>query len=160
MLKKSHNDPPASHGGIHKTLERVRRLYYWPKLINDVKAYILSCEICKTTKHPSWTQWPPIGVAPESQRFFQISLGQCENFHCFGPLLQVCILEGGQEAYSRCGDKICSNSCSTRSDSRRQKHLTMVPKFKRKHFKSFFGNIKCLTPLQRLTLLRRMHPKG
>jgi len=70
FLKKNHDDPLASHGGIHKTLERVRRYYSWPGLVNDVKSYTQSCETCKSTKAPNRTQRPPMGVTPVSQRFF------------------------------------------------------------------------------------------
>jgi len=49
-LKKAHNDPFASHGGVQKTVERLRRYYYWPGLVRDVKQYIEGCITCKTTK--------------------------------------------------------------------------------------------------------------
>ena len=71
VLVKAHDHPLASHGGIHKTLERIRRYYYWPGLINDVKKYISSCEICKSTKAPNNVMRPPMGKFVESQRFFQ-----------------------------------------------------------------------------------------
>jgi len=71
LLKKNHDDPLASHGGIHKTLEWVLRYYYWPGLVNDVKSYTQSCETCKSTKAPNRTHRPPMGVAPVSERFFQ-----------------------------------------------------------------------------------------
>jgi len=57
----------ASHRGIHKTLERVRRYYYWPGLVKDVKSYVLACDTCKMTKATNSVQRPPIGVPPESE---------------------------------------------------------------------------------------------
>ncbi|XP_033237657.1 uncharacterized protein [Drosophila pseudoobscura] len=71
VLRNAHDNPLASHGGIHKTLERIRRYYYWPGLVADVKKYIQACDVCKTTKAPNTIQRPKIGIAPESQRFFQ-----------------------------------------------------------------------------------------
>jgi len=71
LLKKNHDYPLASHGGTHKTLERLRRYYYWPGLVNDVKSYTQSSETCKSTKAPNRTQRPPMGVAPVSEWFFQ-----------------------------------------------------------------------------------------
>jgi len=71
FLKKAHDDPLASHGGVHKSLERIRRYYFWPGLVTDVKEYIGNCDICRRTKSPNRVQRPPIGIAPESQRFFQ-----------------------------------------------------------------------------------------
>ncbi|XP_044573282.1 uncharacterized protein K02A2.6-like [Drosophila ananassae] len=69
VLKKSHDDPLASHGGVHKTLER--RYYFWPGMVNDVKDYISACESCRMTKAPNRALRPPMGKAVESQRFFQ-----------------------------------------------------------------------------------------
>jgi len=37
LLKNAHDDPLASHGCVHKTLERLKRYYYWPGLVKDVK---------------------------------------------------------------------------------------------------------------------------
>jgi len=71
VLKRAHDDPLASHGGGHKTLERIRRYYFWPGLVTDVKEYTGNCDICRRTKAPNRVQWPPMGIAPESQRFFQ-----------------------------------------------------------------------------------------
>lgn len=71
IKKNVYDDPLASHGGIHKTLERVRRYYFWPGLVktyNDQKKNF----VCKSTKAPNHTLRPPMGVAPESQRAFQI----------------------------------------------------------------------------------------
>ncbi|XP_044313064.1 uncharacterized protein K02A2.6-like [Drosophila rhopaloa] len=65
--KLSDLKPLASHGGIHKTLERVRKYYYWPSLVKDVKVHVLACE----TKAAIKIQRPPMGVPAESQRFFQ-----------------------------------------------------------------------------------------
>jgi len=38
VLFQARNSPLASHGGIHKSVERVRRYYFWPRLVPDVKA--------------------------------------------------------------------------------------------------------------------------
>lgn len=71
ILSQAHNNPIASHGGIHKTIERIRRCYFWPGLVVDVKAYINACDICKMTKAPNTVLRPPMGKAAETQRVFQ-----------------------------------------------------------------------------------------
>jgi len=48
VLFQAHNSPLASHGGKHKTVERVRRYYFSPRLVPDVKAYVNACETCKS----------------------------------------------------------------------------------------------------------------
>lgn len=50
VLKQCHDDPTSGHFGIAKTISRVTELYYWPKMISDVKNYVLSCEICCAQK--------------------------------------------------------------------------------------------------------------
>nr|XP_043065612.1 uncharacterized protein LOC122320996 [Drosophila bipectinata] len=47
VMKEAHDSPTAAHGGIHKTLERIRRMYYWPGLVRDVKDYVGNCEAVK-----------------------------------------------------------------------------------------------------------------
>jgi len=56
----------SAHGGIAKTLEIIRRQFYWPGMVTQVREYIRSCVVCKTTKAPKFTHKPP--------------MGQCSNF--------------------------------------------------------------------------------
>lgn len=70
-LRIAHDSPMAAHGGFLKTLERVRRTYYWPKLVDDVRDYVGKCAVCKASKAPNQVMRPPMGKSPESQRFFQ-----------------------------------------------------------------------------------------
>lgn len=71
VISQAHNSPLASHGGMHKTIERVRRYYFWPGLVSDIKTYINACEVCKSTKSPNSVLRPPMGKAAETQRVFQ-----------------------------------------------------------------------------------------
>lgn len=50
ILKQCHNDPTSGHFGISKTLSRITELYYWPKMIMDIKNYVANCEICCAQK--------------------------------------------------------------------------------------------------------------
>lgn len=60
-----------AHFGINKTLERVRKCYFWPGLVNSVRNYINSCEKCKSTKHPNFVVRPPMGQPYMTLRVFQ-----------------------------------------------------------------------------------------
>lgn len=40
VISQAHNSPLASHGGMHKTIERVRRYYFCPGLVSDIKSYV------------------------------------------------------------------------------------------------------------------------
>lgn len=73
-ISQAHNSPLASHGGIHKPIERVRRYYFWPGLVPDIRNYINSCQICKSTKPLYQVLRPPMGKAAETQRVFSSSL--------------------------------------------------------------------------------------
>lgn len=71
VIVRAHDSPIASHGGIYKTLELIRRNFYWPGMVRDVRKYIQGCEICKTTKAPNFVMKPPMGNQNISIRPFQ-----------------------------------------------------------------------------------------
>lgn len=71
VLYGAHNPPNSAHGGIFKTLDRIRRYFYWPGMVADVKRYIAECELCKTSKVPNYTLRPPMGKAAETCRPFE-----------------------------------------------------------------------------------------
>lgn len=50
ILKQHHDDVLASHGGVKKTLARVRTRYTWPAMSKDIRNYVRKCEVCQTTK--------------------------------------------------------------------------------------------------------------
>ena len=50
VLKYLHDSPVAGHPGIQRTIELVKRTFWWPKLHEFVKDYVLSCVICQSTK--------------------------------------------------------------------------------------------------------------
>lgn len=70
-IVNAHELPSASHGGIDKTLDLVRRHFYWPGLSKDVREFVLKCEVCKQTKAPNYTLRPPMGKAFTAERPFQ-----------------------------------------------------------------------------------------
>ena len=50
FIPKFHDDPAASHSGKTKTYEFLRRYYYWPGIIDDVKRFVKNCYGCKKSK--------------------------------------------------------------------------------------------------------------
>lgn len=71
VVADAHNPSAASHGGIGKTAELIRRFYYWPSITKDVRDFILRCNVCKETKAPSKTLRPPMGRPFPAERPFQ-----------------------------------------------------------------------------------------
>jgi len=55
VLQQCHDDPTSGHPGIHSTLERVERQYWWPSMRAFVKKYVEGCDTCarkKNVQHP------------------------------------------------------------------------------------------------------------
>ena len=53
IIKEKHNGSLEDHFGLDKTLEQVRRFYYWPKLQVDVRRYVEGCTIFQREKGTS-----------------------------------------------------------------------------------------------------------
>jgi hypothetical protein len=46
VMKLHHDDPLAGHYGVEKTLELLRRSWYWENMETDVRAYCKECDVC------------------------------------------------------------------------------------------------------------------
>jgi len=46
IIREKHCGTMAGHFGLDKTLDLVRRYYYWPKLQSDVRKFVETCVIC------------------------------------------------------------------------------------------------------------------
>ncbi|CAD7089964.1 unnamed protein product [Hermetia illucens] len=71
VITRAHDHPLSAHGGVGKTLGRLRLWFYWPKMVSQVKDYIRNCETCKTSKASNQTLQPLMGKALISDRVFQ-----------------------------------------------------------------------------------------
>ena len=57
ILRQYHDAPASGHQGIEKTIERLRRTYFWPGMTKAVKEYVTSCDSCfrnKAHKHKEY----------------------------------------------------------------------------------------------------------
>ena len=52
ILQMCHDHPVAGHYGREKTLDLVRRDFFWPRLRDDVVDFVKSCTTCARTKVP------------------------------------------------------------------------------------------------------------
>ncbi|KAL2886811.1 retrovirus polyprotein [Ceratocystis lukuohia] len=50
LLKRHHVDPISGHGGRDATIVALRRQFFWPKMIEDVKRLLRNCDWCGRTK--------------------------------------------------------------------------------------------------------------
>lgn len=69
ILKECHDSMWAGHPGKKRTLALVQRYYYWPRLHEDVEAYVKTCLVCQQDKieqkHPAGLLEPlPIAERP------------------------------------------------------------------------------------------------
>lgn len=71
VIEKAHVTTTAAHGGIAKTLDRIRRFFYWPRMTLQVREYIRSCQICNETKPANPNLRPSIGQEVVTERPFQ-----------------------------------------------------------------------------------------
>src|SRR3954470_10517443 len=50
ILHDHHDAPIAGHQGIERTYEAIHHLFYWPRMNNDVRNYVKSCDSCQRIK--------------------------------------------------------------------------------------------------------------
>jgi len=72
VLEECHGAPTSGHGGTYKTFHRVRQHYYWPKMNDDVKSYVQSCQVCQAQKIER--KKPPglMGATPKVPKPFEM----------------------------------------------------------------------------------------
>lgn len=52
VLQDVHDQPSSGHPGITRTLQMLKRHYYWPGCTADVKRYVRNCHPCQRSKAP------------------------------------------------------------------------------------------------------------
>ena len=52
VLKEIHDQPASSHPGVARTVDLLRRHYYWPGHAKTIKRYIRNCHPCQRSKSP------------------------------------------------------------------------------------------------------------
>jgi hypothetical protein len=51
LIASLHHSAIGGHSGIRATYQRVKKLFYWPGLKQDVQNYVTACPICQRSKH-------------------------------------------------------------------------------------------------------------
>lgn len=67
----AHNPPLAAHPGVGKTLEKLQRSFFWPRMASRVKSFVSSCNVCKESKAPNNTLRPLMGRQVMAERPWQ-----------------------------------------------------------------------------------------
>lgn len=71
LIQKAHDDLTSAHGGVGKNLYRLRKLYYWPGMVSQVRRYVSNCTVCKETKPCNRPLHPTMGDEVITERPFQ-----------------------------------------------------------------------------------------
>ena len=68
LLSEAHDSRMGGHFGVEKTLEKMRRFWFWQGLAHDVDVYVHSCVRCQKTKHettrPKGLLYPLVASRP------------------------------------------------------------------------------------------------
>ena len=51
LLAEAHDSVFGGHFGVERTVEKIKRFWYWPGLQKDTEEYIASCSVCQVMKH-------------------------------------------------------------------------------------------------------------
>ena len=50
ILQEFHDSPTAGHMGFAKTYQSIKRLYWWPRMKEEIRGYIKHCPSCQRCK--------------------------------------------------------------------------------------------------------------
>lgn len=70
ILKENHDD--TFHQGYEKTLARIQKRFYWPKMGSTIRSYIQACTTCKEIKAPFVAVTPEMGKMRQASYPWQI----------------------------------------------------------------------------------------
>lgn len=51
ILQECHDSVMGGHAGVLRTLQRVKEMFYWPKMRKRVQEYVAACSVCQTHKY-------------------------------------------------------------------------------------------------------------
>lgn len=71
VIKSNHDEVSSGHFGMFKTLSKIKRYYYWPKMKDSVTEYVRKCEVCRLTKPLNIQTQPPMGNFRDPKAIFR-----------------------------------------------------------------------------------------
>lgn len=83
ILRQLHDDPQAARQlRLQKTWNRIRRRFFWPKMLADIQRYINSCEACQKFCRSNQTPSGPLQPLPVTEKPFEkIGVGKLGPFY-------------------------------------------------------------------------------
>jgi hypothetical protein len=77
IIRSHHDSPVYGHPGISKMVQLTERLYWWPKMRQDIMEYVKGCTECqrhKVNNRPTKAPLQPIYPKPEAVPFETVAL--------------------------------------------------------------------------------------
>jgi hypothetical protein len=77
IIQSHHDSPIHRHPGISKMVQLTERLYWWPKMRQDIMEYVKGCAECqrhKVNNRPTKAPLQPIYPKPEAMPFETVAL--------------------------------------------------------------------------------------
>lgn len=75
IVEAHHDAPPAGHNGRTKTLELIRRSYFWPQMRTFIGRYVRNCHVCAKSKSRKYAKFGVLRPLPvPNQRWKDISM--------------------------------------------------------------------------------------
>lgn len=71
VIKNLHDTVTSADGGMAITLELIRRSFFWPGMVAQVRDYVRHCDVSKATKALNVTLRPPMGKYATTDRPFE-----------------------------------------------------------------------------------------
>lgn len=51
IMKECHDGKLGGHAGVLKTQKRIYKLFYWDKMMTDIRRYVAACSECQRKKY-------------------------------------------------------------------------------------------------------------
>ncbi|KMQ86489.1 krab-a domain-containing protein [Lasius niger] len=74
ILEEVHDSPSGGHFGVNKTLEKVRKRFYWATYKQDIENWCKSCKVCVSKKGPTGKGKSPMQIYNVGNPFERIQM--------------------------------------------------------------------------------------
>jgi len=71
VLEQAHDSPSGGHFGVNKTLEKIRKRFYWATCKRDVEEWCKTCETCLSRRGPSGKGKSPMQIVDVGKKPFE-----------------------------------------------------------------------------------------
>ena len=74
VLEAAHDSPSGGHFGVNKTLDKIRRRFYWASCKQDVEDWCRTCKVCNARKGPSGKGKSPLQIFNVGSPFDRVQM--------------------------------------------------------------------------------------